>query len=249
MSRFFPSTITSERRGEITVFKQGEDESLYNAWERYKRLLKKFPMHGIYLTTQVDIFYHSMNYTSKCIIDATCCGAFKRKSAKEAKKLIEDLAKCNYRAPSEASRNNNRLKESGMIELNWMTAIEAKLDPLMSKMGNQQRRMHSANEVGTTGENEKRNSAKEGLAYKGPIKLRRHSILMLTEVTILSPTSTCQLITCQHLGSMRISHMGEEHSKVKNLGRIFNNIMLYMGSNNNNNKKKMEVREQKIKDK
>ena len=51
------------------------------------------PMHGIDLTTQMDIFYHAMNYTSKGIIDAACCGAFKRKSYKEAKQLIEDLAK------------------------------------------------------------------------------------------------------------------------------------------------------------
>ena len=69
MSRFFPSTLTYERRGEIIVFKQGEDESLDNAWERYKRLLKKCPFHGIDLTTQMDIFYHSMNYASKGIID------------------------------------------------------------------------------------------------------------------------------------------------------------------------------------
>ena len=47
MSIFFPPTLTSERRGEIIIFKQGEDKSLYNAWERYKRLLKKCPMHGI----------------------------------------------------------------------------------------------------------------------------------------------------------------------------------------------------------
>ena len=58
-------------------------------------------MHGIDLTTQMDIFYHSMNYTSKCIINAACCGGFKRKSAKEAKQLIEDLAKSNYRTSSE----------------------------------------------------------------------------------------------------------------------------------------------------
>ena len=31
MSRFFPPALTLERRGEIIVFKQGEDESLYNA--------------------------------------------------------------------------------------------------------------------------------------------------------------------------------------------------------------------------
>ena len=52
----------------------------------------------------MDIFYHSLNYTSKGIIDAACCGAFKRKSAEEAKQLIEDLAKCNYRADSCHSR-------------------------------------------------------------------------------------------------------------------------------------------------
>ena len=32
MSKFFLPTLTSKRRGEIIVFKQGEDESLYNAW-------------------------------------------------------------------------------------------------------------------------------------------------------------------------------------------------------------------------
>ena len=57
-------------------------------------------MHGIDLITQMDIFYHSMNYTSKGIIDAACYGAFKRKSAEEARQLIEDLEKNNYRAPS-----------------------------------------------------------------------------------------------------------------------------------------------------
>ena len=85
MNRLFPLALTSERRGEIIVFKQGEDESLYHAWERYKRLLKRCSMHGIDLTTQMDIFYHAMNYTSKGIIEATCYGAFKRKKAKEAK--------------------------------------------------------------------------------------------------------------------------------------------------------------------
>ena len=39
----------------------------------------------------------------------------------------------------------------------------------------------------------------------------------------------------QHSGTMRSSHMGEEHSKVKNLDRICSNIMPHLGSNNNNN--------------
>ena len=95
-----------------------------------------------------------MNYTSKGIIDIACCGAFKRKSAEEARQLIEDLAKCNYRAPFETSGSSSRMKGSGVIELNRMTAIEAKFDALMNKLGNQDRRMHSAHEVGTIEGNE-----------------------------------------------------------------------------------------------
>ena len=148
MGRFFPPALTSERRGEIIVFKQGEDESLYNAWDRYKRLLKRCPKHGIDLTTEMDIFYHSMNYTSKGVIDAACGGAFKRKSVEEAQQLIDDLAKCNYRAPFEALGSSNRQRGSGAFELNKMNAIELKLDALMTKLGNQERRMNSVGQVG-----------------------------------------------------------------------------------------------------
>ena len=75
MSRFFPHALTLKKRGEIIVFKQGDDESLYIAWEKFKRLLKRYPMHDIDLTTQMDIFHHSMNYTSKGIIDVALSGA------------------------------------------------------------------------------------------------------------------------------------------------------------------------------
>ena len=84
------------------MFKQGEDEGLYIGSERFKRLLNGCPMHGIDLKTQMDIFYHSMNDTSKGIIDASCCGALKRRSVEEARNLIEDLAICNMKAPSES---------------------------------------------------------------------------------------------------------------------------------------------------
>ena len=56
--------------------------------------------------------------------------------AVEVRQLIEDLAKSNYRAPSETSGSSSRLKGSSVIELNKMTAIEAKLDALMNKLGN-----------------------------------------------------------------------------------------------------------------
>ena len=160
LGRFFPPSLTSKRRREIIVFQQGEDESLYIAWERFNRLLKRCPMHGIDLKTQMDIVYHSLNDTSKGIIDASCCGAFKRKSAEEARDLIEDLAKCNMKAPSETSGSNNRARGSGVIELNKMTAMEAKLDAVMHRMDKQERKLHSVHEIGAVEREGMRRSAK-----------------------------------------------------------------------------------------
>ena len=106
-------------------------------------------MHGIDQITQMDIFYHAMNYSLKGIIDATCCGAFKRKSVEEANQLIEDLAKSNYRALSKTSGSNRRLRCGAIIKLKNISALEAKLATLMNKMSNQERRNQSAHQVGT----------------------------------------------------------------------------------------------------
>ena len=103
-------------------------------------------MHGIDLKTQMDIVYHALNDTSKGIIDASCCGAFKRKSAEEARDMIENLVKCNMKASSEFSRGNSRGK--GVIELSKMTALEAKMDAIMHRMDKQERKMHTAQEIG-----------------------------------------------------------------------------------------------------
>ena len=134
-------------------------------------------MHGIDLTTQMDIFYYSMNYASKGIIDAAYCGAFKRRSAEEARQLIEDIAKCNYKAPSEALGSSSRLKGSGVIEPNQMTVIEAKLDSLMNKLGNNDRRMHMALEVGIVDEGGKRKIVDEGLTHDGSYQVDKARFL------------------------------------------------------------------------
>ena len=116
----------------------------------------------------MDIFYHSINYTSKGIIVVVYCGAFKRKSAEETNKLIEDLAKRNYKAPSKTSGSNKRLR-GGVIELNKMSAIEAKLDALINKMNNQERINQLTYKVGVVEEDEKKNE--EGLAHEGPYNM------------------------------------------------------------------------------
>ena len=118
-------------------------------------------MNRIDLTTQKDIFYHAMNYTSKGIIDSSCCGGFKRISAEEARHVIEDLAKCNYKTPSKSSGSSSRMRGNNLIGLDRSTSIEAKLDIVMNNLSRNERRMHTTHEVGAVREG-RRNSA-EGI--------------------------------------------------------------------------------------
>ena len=61
--------------------------------------------------------------------------------------------------------------------LNQMTAIEANLDALMNKLGNNERRMHTTLEVGIVDEEEKRNSAEEGPTHEGPYQVEKAQYL------------------------------------------------------------------------
>ena len=73
---------------------------------------------------------------------------------------------------SEASGSSSRLKGIGLIELNRMTAIEAKLDPLMNKLGSNKRKMHTTHEVGAVDEGERRKSAEEGPNHEGSYQVK-----------------------------------------------------------------------------
>ena len=52
LTKVFHSSLTSELRAEISHFRQGEAESLFDAWDRFKELLRRRPHHGFELSSQ-----------------------------------------------------------------------------------------------------------------------------------------------------------------------------------------------------
>ena len=85
--------------------------------------------------------------------------------------MIEDLAKSNYKAPSEASGSSSRLRTGDVIKLNKMTSIEAKLDAIMNMMNNQEKRGHSCNVVGIVEGAKQKSVADLGLAHEGTYQI------------------------------------------------------------------------------
>ena len=74
------------------------------------------------------------------------------------------------KAPSESSDSNNRTRGSGVIELNKMISMEAKLDAITLKMDKQEKRLHFAHEIGAVERDGIRRSA-EGSTEEDPYQV------------------------------------------------------------------------------
>nr|GFB51988.1 reverse transcriptase domain-containing protein [Tanacetum cinerariifolium] len=58
LEKYFPPSMVTKLRNEITNFRQRPDESLFEAWERYKLSIDRFPNHNMLPVTQIDTFYN-----------------------------------------------------------------------------------------------------------------------------------------------------------------------------------------------
>ncbi|GJX56742.1 zinc finger, CCHC-type containing protein [Tanacetum coccineum] len=67
--KFFPPGRTAKLQKDILMFQQHQDESLCDAWTRFKDLLWKVPHQGLDLSLQVQIFYDHVNDTTQMAID------------------------------------------------------------------------------------------------------------------------------------------------------------------------------------
>ncbi|KAK5785445.1 hypothetical protein PVK06_040032 [Gossypium arboreum] len=63
--KYFPSTKTTKLRNDISSFVQMDLETLYDAWERYKDLLRRCPHHGLPLWLQVQTFHNGLNPSTR----------------------------------------------------------------------------------------------------------------------------------------------------------------------------------------
>jgi len=112
--RFFSDHRHIDTKTAIAMFAQGSDESLCEAWERYKSLLRKCPKHGFDVTTQIHMFRGGLLPKPKLILDAATHGSLMALSSKDAVDIINKMA-LNDRA---AKHNRNSAhRKSGILEL------------------------------------------------------------------------------------------------------------------------------------
>ncbi|XP_052291700.1 uncharacterized protein LOC127900585 [Citrus sinensis] len=122
--KYFPPTKNAKLRNEIASFHQLEDESLYDAWERFKELLRKCPHHGILCCIQLETFYNGLNQSTRLMVDASANGALLYKSYNDAYEILERIANNNYQWPS------TKQAAAGVHNVNALTALSAQVTSL-----------------------------------------------------------------------------------------------------------------------
>nr|GEW07623.1 reverse transcriptase domain-containing protein [Tanacetum cinerariifolium] len=60
LGKHFPPSMVTKLRNKITNFRQSPDESLFEAWERYKLSIDRCSNHNMLLVTQIDTFYNGL---------------------------------------------------------------------------------------------------------------------------------------------------------------------------------------------
>ena len=122
LDRYFPTAKYLARKKEISSFKKQEGEVLYDAWERFKLLLKRFPGHKLLEMDIMQAFTTGLIPDTQMLLHASAGGTMKIKTVDEVRALINDMSLNEYRGITEEEATP---RKKGMIDLSTKDALHA----------------------------------------------------------------------------------------------------------------------------
>ncbi|GJT85478.1 hypothetical protein Tco_1067195 [Tanacetum coccineum] len=107
---------------EINNFQREPDETLYQAWERFKDLLMKCPQHYLTEMQEVIMFCNGLDVPTRQILDLK--GVIPTKTTADAKVAIQEMAEYSQKWHNGTSKTRSTETSDGLV------AIQAQLDNL-----------------------------------------------------------------------------------------------------------------------
>ena len=124
LTKYFPPAKSAKMRNDITNFFQQDQESLYEAWERFKEFLRKCPHHGLPLWMQVQTFYNGLLPNTQTMVDAASGGAFFNKTPEDGYELIEVMASNNF---LKSTDRNSQKRTAGVHDVDAFNKLAAQV--------------------------------------------------------------------------------------------------------------------------
>nr|GEX03050.1 reverse transcriptase domain-containing protein [Tanacetum cinerariifolium] len=121
LEKYFPPFMVTKLRNEITNFCQRLDESLFEAWERYKLSFDRRPNHNMFPITQIDTFNNGLTLRQHDTINAAAGGTFMKTRPEECYDLIENTTAHH----NDWDISTQRSDSSSSITLSFDTEIKA----------------------------------------------------------------------------------------------------------------------------
>ncbi|XP_023749067.2 uncharacterized protein LOC111897346 [Lactuca sativa] len=137
LEQFCPPSKVAKLKKAIANFEQQLGESLYEAWERYKVLIRNCPQNDLNVQQEVSIFYDGVNVTTRQLLDSQ--GPLNKKNPVEIKQLIEEFSKHSreYHNP-----RNDVTRGSANAALEDMLAVMAMLQSMDRRMTKMDQTIH-----------------------------------------------------------------------------------------------------------
>nr|GEW31715.1 reverse transcriptase domain-containing protein [Tanacetum cinerariifolium] len=127
--KYFPPSMVTKLRNEITNFHQRPDESLFEAWERYKLSIDRCPNHDMLPITQIDTFYNELTLRHRDTINAAAGGTFMKRRPEECYDLIENMTAHHNDWDTSAQRSDSSSSITSSFDQE-IIALKAKMPPL-----------------------------------------------------------------------------------------------------------------------
>nr|GEW27548.1 reverse transcriptase domain-containing protein [Tanacetum cinerariifolium] len=130
LGKYFPPSMVTKLRNEITNFRQHLDESLFKAWERYKISIDRCHNHNMLPVTQIDTFYNGLTLRHRVTINAVAGGTFMKRRPEECYDLIENMTayQNDWETSAQLSKSSSSITSSSDTEIASLKAEMAKIN-------------------------------------------------------------------------------------------------------------------------
>ncbi|XP_023766971.1 uncharacterized protein LOC128127960 [Lactuca sativa] len=185
IDQFCPPSKISKLKKAIANFEQQPGESLYEAWERYKSLLRNCPHNDLNSQQEVSIFYDGVNVTTKHLLDSQ--GPLTKKASATVKELIEEFSKHTREYHKPRKDVTRGLANAASEDMSVVLAMLHNMDRRMTKMDktihairvddNGNRKVQAFHSSGDRFDEDWRKPKKKWLPYdeyKRPLQKKRH---------------------------------------------------------------------------
>nr|GFA11700.1 reverse transcriptase domain-containing protein [Tanacetum cinerariifolium] len=126
LGKYFPPSMVTKLRNEITNFCQRPDESLFEAWECYKLSIDRCPNHNMLPVTQIDTFYNGLTLRHRDTINDAAGGTFMKRRPEECYELIKNMTAHHNDWDTSAQRSESSSSITSSFD-SEITTLKAKM--------------------------------------------------------------------------------------------------------------------------